>query len=333
MRTELLPALLLMTLTGAWAQNGPSVVNVTQQSNRLPRVAPGQVVHLTVHGMTTQFDANPQRALTFPIPTDFRGLSVSMLQTGATEPVLLPLLYGSRSHSCAPSFATGPIGNGNRVDCPTEEVLYDLVVQIPYDLVPNAPGADNGPCQSFPCELDLKEAVLTVLEDAGPGVSLLVHPVEDQVHIINTCTDNIAIPRPPQPSQYVTYPCYPAISHADGSGVSADNPARSGEVLVAYAHGLGAPDQAIDPVAGTPIEGVPLNRPITVSFTGLPGGDPVPPDHVGLVGGNVGLYQVNFTVPALPAGLPPCGEDRPSNLTLTIQGTASMDQASFCAQP
>lgn len=49
-----------------------------------------------------------------------------------------------------------------------------------------------------------------------------------------------------------------------------------------------------------------------------------------------GLYQVNFMVPPIPAGLnlPRCdGERVRSNLTITISGINSMDSASFCVEP
>jgi uncharacterized protein (TIGR03437 family) len=65
------------------------------------------------------------------------------------------------------------------------------------------------------------------------------------------------------------------------------------------------------------------------------------PDYVGLVGGAAGLYQVNFHVPSVPANLGPCTlpasltqlSTNPFNVTITLLGTASQDQASFCVQP
>ena len=55
----------------------------------------------------------------------------------------------------------------------------------------------------------------------------------------------------------------------------------------------------------------------------------------GLSPGSIGLYQVNFVVPPVPAGLPPC--DNPntyysvqSNLTVSIGGVTSFDGAGIC---
>jgi hypothetical protein len=44
-----------------------------------------------------------------------------------------------------------------------------------------------------------------------------------------------------------------------------------------------------------------------------------------------GTYQVNFVVPAVPAGLPACdGVKIKSNLTVTISGPNSYDAAQIC---
>jgi hypothetical protein len=44
-----------------------------------------------------------------------------------------------------------------------------------------------------------------------------------------------------------------------------------------------------------------------------------------------GTYQVNFAVPQVPAGLPPCDGVRiKSNLTVTITGPNSSDAAQIC---
>lgn len=78
-----------------------------------------------------------------------------------------------------------------------------------------------------------------------------------------------------------------AAVHADGSLISADRPARAGEVIVIYANGLG---------------------PVTAAATTLEmpevtvGGLPAEVLYSGLAPGFVGLYQLNIR---LPAGLTP----------------------------
>lgn len=310
------------------------------QAERLPRVAPGQVLHLTLHGLTTIFQAT-QVATTIPLPTEFNGLSISLQQSGTAEPIPLPLLRGLETGSCSGIIPVSVLGGA--VSC-AEDPTYDLWVQIPFELKPNDPATVNGPCTTTPCVLNgITDAVLTVKEKSGQGMNLRVLPVIDQVHLLNTCTDNVDGLGFVSLSQYLSMPCTPAIAHNDNSWVSATNPARPGEVLIAYAFGLGAPATSFPTASGTPKGGVPVNRPITVSFTGAATQPGTAPDYVGLVGGNAGLYQINFRVPAVPATLPPCTASSnynftqlpatSSNLTMTLTGTSSLDQASFCVQP
>jgi hypothetical protein len=50
------------------------------------------------------------------------------------------------------------------------------------------------------------------------------------------------------------------------------------------------------------------------------------------VGG--GMYQLNFAVPPVPPGLPPCDGVRiKSNLTVTVAGPNSYDAAQICVTP
>jgi hypothetical protein len=47
-----------------------------------------------------------------------------------------------------------------------------------------------------------------------------------------------------------------------------------------------------------------------------------------------GLYQVNFAIPPIPAGVPACdGSKIKSNLTVTISGPNSYDAAQICVVP
>ena len=216
---------------------------------------------------------------------------------------------------------------------------YDLWVQIPYDLPTNSPGADNTTCPALGC--NFSDAILILTELSGTGKNLRVAPVVDQIHLLNSCTDSIGTVGLEGSSAFASYACVPAITHADGSWVTAAKPAKPGEELVAYAYGLGAPTARFDAISATPAAGVPLGRPIGISFTGVAAQPAAAPDYVGLVGGSAGLYQINFHVPSVPANIAPCTGPasvtqlaiNPFNLTMTLLGTASLDQASFCVQP
>jgi hypothetical protein len=94
--------------------------------------------------------------------------------------------------------------------------------------------------------------------------------------------------------------------HGDGSLVSATSPAKSGEYLVAYLAGMG-PTNA-NPASGAASPVNPLALP-AIAPTLTINGTASPIAFAGLTPGLVGLYQMNFQVPAgMPAG----------NLTLVV---------------
>jgi uncharacterized protein (TIGR03437 family) len=94
--------------------------------------------------------------------------------------------------------------------------------------------------------------------------------------------------------------------HIDGSLVSQTAPARPGEYLVAYLVGLGQVTPAVTDGGASPSATLALpNVPPVLTINGAT----YPPAFAGLTPGLVGLYQMNFQVPAgLPAG----------NLMLTV---------------
>jgi hypothetical protein len=335
MRGILLSLIALACSFSAGAQTPASILRLGYQGARLTQVAPGQVVHLTLEGLTTVFTST-QVAQTVPLPTNFQGLTVSLQRSGPGQIELLPLLrLDLGSTSCDSTI----LQTANAMACAPGAKTYDLWVQIPYDLQPNTPGADNTACPELGC--NFTDAILILSEESGTGRSLRVLPVVDQVHLLNSCTDNIGTVGLEGASAYASYACVPAITHANGSWVTTAAPARPGEELVAYAFGLGAPATRFDTVSATPAGGVPLGRPVGISFTGVVSQPAAAPDYVGLVGGSAGLYQINFHVPAVPANLAPCTGPasltqlaiNPFNLTMTLLGTASVDQASFCVRP
>ena len=91
-----------------------------------------------------------------------------------------------------------------------------------------------------------------------------------------------------------------AITHADGTLVSATAPVSPGETLVIYMTGLGQVDGTIG--AGQAAPSSPLLRvvaPVAVQFGSTA---QIIPDFAGLAPGFVGLYQVNVAIPQnLPA--------------------------------
>src|ERR1035438_8166481 len=84
-----------------------------------------------------------------------------------------------------------------------------------------------------------------------------------------------------------------AAQRADLSALSDANPAARGEEVVLYATGLGKVASGV--VTGQPASGAATtSNAVTVTI----GGRAVTPDYAGLTPGFVGLYQVNFRIPA-----------------------------------
>ncbi len=83
--------------------------------------------------------------------------------------------------------------------------------------------------------------------------------------------------------------------HGDGTLVSATAPAKAGEFLVVYLAGLGATDNAVATGAGSPTS--PLAAATAVPSVSL-NGIPASVYFAGMTPGLVGLYQINFQVPA-----------------------------------
>jgi uncharacterized protein (TIGR03437 family) len=84
-----------------------------------------------------------------------------------------------------------------------------------------------------------------------------------------------------------------AITHADGSPVSPQNPARAGEVVVLYATGLGQVTPSV-PTGALPTGVSATVVPVTATIDSIP----VTPEFAGLTGCCVGLNQVNVRIPA-----------------------------------
>jgi uncharacterized protein (TIGR03437 family) len=90
-----------------------------------------------------------------------------------------------------------------------------------------------------------------------------------------------------------------AAYHGDGTLVNESSPAAPGENLVIYLAGMGLTD--IPVASGHASPGDPPAR-VTQQPELTVGGQPASVDFAGLAPGLVGLYQVNFQV---PAGLAP----------------------------
>jgi uncharacterized protein (TIGR03437 family) len=173
-----------------------------------------------------------------------------------------------------------------------------------------------------------------------------VQPFSDHVHILTSC-DLIA----GGSSTFQGYQgvrCAPLVTHPDGSLVSTTQPAAAGEELVAYATGLGQTNPSL--TTGQPTaQSSPTIATFHLDFNYRPNALatwPVSASAVALFSGAtqgfIGLYQINFIVPPVPAGLAACASagvtpdvanEIFSNLTVSVGSIFSFDGAGICVAP
>lgn len=282
------------------------------------RVAPGQVITLFVQSGATQ-PTQGMAATNLPLPTTLNGYSVRFQQSLGADPVNLPL------------FAVYPVDTCYGQIC---DDLTAITVQIPWELVPNLPRP--GRPSNF--------VSLQVFRNGVAGEAFPVSPESDSIHVVTTC-DSTTLPNVgADPST----PCRAAVTHADGSLVTPANPAKAGETLVVYAFGLGETNTVVRTGAATREPGLvsdvavyfqfgPNLAPVKPAVAGpVPGPSTsalVAPVFAGLTPGQVGLYQISFVVPALPANSTGCtGSSIASNITVSIGRSRSFDGAGICVE-
>lgn len=265
-------------------------------------LAPGQVI--------TIFAAGVGRGLTQPVfagsgklPASLAGIGVTLVQ---------------ETNLAVPILSVVPAPN---CDC---GLTAAITIQVSYELY--QPPA-NG----------LATAVeLFVTENGVAGKALIVNPVPAQVHILTICDTIIGGSGPS------TGRCPWEVTHADGTLVSTTSPAKVGEELVAYAVGLGATTPAV-PTGQAATQPTSTTQKFPLAFNFQADAPPSAPPSTqtnpaplftGLASGYPGLYQINFTVPSAPPGLPPCAGQGPdfvnTNFTVSIGSAASFDGAELC---
>lgn len=196
-----------------FAQPGPVIGGAGYSAPFPVPVAPGQIVTFFVSGIgagiKTKVVANA-----LPLPNSLAGISATLNELSQ------PPLTGE----AAPILAVSPIsscdGIAESVPCTP---LLAVTVQIPFGIRTVSPIPPIPPA-----------ATLTIAELGGSSGTISLSPVFDRVHIVTTCDVNVSSPTPGSP-------CRPVVAQADGSLVTPNHPAHSGEELVLYAFGLGPP--------------------------------------------------------------------------------------------
>jgi hypothetical protein len=303
------------------------------------RVSPGQITTIFVSGLTTD-PTKPPNATSLPLPTSLAGISVSINQSSPSQSFPVPLLAVEQLNACS-----------NALTPPTPTVSPDCMVgaitlQIPYELSP-VPAPDSAIGTAF--------AELVV---SGNSIASKAFPVvvsADNLHVLNTCD---AFPSKQNGSQtLVIGACTSIVTHADGTLVTADSPALPGETVVIYAYGLGQTTPMPKAGQSSPTPAATLSSPLYLRFDFTSNAMPSPPFinrasaiaapapiFAGLTPGQVGLYQINVTIPSTIPAVEKCGSTCShvactmyntvtSNLTIDIGANLSWDGAAICVQP
>ncbi len=282
----------LFLLSPLFAQTPTVVTSVGYTNPRPVPVAPGQVITLFAHTQTKL--AQPIIATGSPLPFTLGGFSVSLNQTFSSDPIAVPI------------FSVSPV-----------ESSTAITVQIPFELVPNAVRS----------RLPENFAALTISDNGAAGEPIALSAVSDRIHILNSCDT----PLNPQSG-----PCSPVFMHADGTLVSSDKPAAAGEQITLQAYGLGFADSQVATGVASPspapnVSSIALDfRFGTDAVVARPGPN-ASTLSAQLVPGSIGLYQLTFPAPALPAGTPDCSAVT-NNLTVLIGRGVSFDGATLCLQ-
>jgi len=298
-----------------------TIVETSHRTPEVIKIAPGEVVPLIVTGLQTILPNWKARATDLPLPLTLGGMSVTLTQPPNSYSAQLPVLAIDQFNHC--SFLLNP---------PPSCMVTAITVQIPFDIVvPN-------PLQ-LPQVADLPGTVLTVSENGKVSTAFVATPYPDRVHILQSC--DIA-------GQTVgTGVCYPIVTHADGTlvmqnasgpgGALTHTAARPGEILVMYAWGLGPVSPAVQAGSPSPVPASTVAAPVNLRFEYGPNASPsmpiagAQPIFAGLTPSEVGLYQINFAVPAPPAGTPNCGAPVSSNLTVSVSASGqSFSGAAIC---
>ena len=289
--------------------NGQAVVGIGYSLPTPVSAAPGEIVTLFVTGIISPYVTSPTVTLQ-QINSVINGTEVS-----TPVPILSSALTGVCPYSVSPVALT----------CGE---LAAITVQIPYELIAHCLTCSGAP-----------DATLAVSQNGKLVSAIELNPIPDHIHVLPSCGSVIF--------NLTGLPCPPAVTHTNGEVVSIFHPAQPGEALTAWVEGLGQTTPAA--VTGQPAAEASAADIITLDFnyrvnalatkpyTGDPNAQPPQPLYAGSAPGYIGLYQVNFVVPPLPAnaipqctGIPAGTAYVQSNLTVSIGGQYSFDGAGIC---
>jgi uncharacterized protein (TIGR03437 family) len=276
------------------------------------KVAPGQILTFFVSGigagLTTKVAADG-----FPLPITLAGISATLSELSQ------PPLAGE----AVPLLAVSPMNSCGGIIVPVQcTPLVAVTVQIPFGIRTASAVSPIPP-----------PATLTISE-SGSSASISLSPMTNQPHIVTTCDVNVSTSAPGSL-------CRPVVTHGDGSLVTPERPAHTGEELVLYAFGLGSTLPGLASGDASPVPAQPVTGAFTLTSEAAiqviqSERQSFAPLFAGLTPGFAGLYQVNFLAPAPPMPFASGDCSTPGtpngNVALTLLGD-SADRANFCVVP
>ncbi len=320
LRRSLLFALFLSAALRA--QSSLSLAGAGYQTPAPIQATPGQVLTVFVTGAETVLPVvsgiRGQWASGAPLPTTLAGFSATLTQNVPALSKQLPLFSVVQTNVCSDQTSSSP-------GC----MLTSITLQLPSDMTVPNPGAAQPVAQI---------TQLAITENGRVSETFLVVPVQEKSHIVTSCDTVLRNP---------TAICAPAITHADGTPVSASAPAKVGETLVMYVLGMGPTAPLVPEGQATPTPAPTVTTQFSVGFeyvnplpllpsAGVPvdAAPALPFLFVGLTPGQIGLYQVNFVVQVPGFSALSCPQQiTPTNVTLALVHGASAtasDTAKIC---
>lgn len=308
-----------MTLVGAGYSNPTNI-----------RVSPGQITTFFVSGLNLD-PAKSQTATNLPLPLSLAGISIAIKQSQSYDAPILAV----RQLAVCPA---GGSGGGAKPITPPDCLVGAITLQVPYELSPIP--RPNGGGTAF--------ADVVVSQNGISSEAFPVFVTTDNLHVLDTCDAF---------SSHSSVGCNSVVTHADGTLVTLDSPAHSGETVIIYAFGLGQTNPTPRTGQANPTPAATLASPLYLRFNFTSNAMPSPPfvnrasaltyprpTFAGLTPGQVGLYQINVTIPSRLPAVDRCGSTCSnvactiyntvtSNLTIDIGANLSWDGAAMCVQP
>jgi hypothetical protein len=298
------------------------------------QAAPGQILTISLYGISAR-TLEPFHVYDSSGKYTMLNSGISVLLFQSAEPKQVPVaVYAVQQTKCTEAD----------LGCVPVTVL---TIRLPFELqIPIVPG--NVCLRGTACG-NGGSALLRVFDQTTSVGDLALMPVRDNIHLLNSC-DQTLMPVSALSGVALTN-CIALVQHTNGQLVTKEKPASIGEVLIAWAYGLGTtsplpPNNPMVISVGPPItilEGQLMltTQTFDVGFTLQPNvalsrpADSLAITHPVFAGFRdaVGLYQVNIAMPAvLPKGpfIPCDGNQILSNFTITLAGLDSADGAAIC---